>query len=181
MKWESTKLWIFLIKSCSALSYMSEGIKHEGEKRQFAQRARHRGMDMCGNLSLVSQHMSGWPCTGYYSNSGAIDSNPLFLLVWNLIIPQHVFTRNYPKNRYLKPRLCCSSYCISLSAFLKTCSRRSGGASQGKNLCWRMVLILNRNRTMEGLTAGLIYAIYDLRQTEKWAFVIGPWWQPDLP
>lgn len=127
---------------------MYEDIKHGEEKRQFAQRARHRhrGMDMCGNLSLVSQRMSGWPRTGYYSNSGAIDSNPLFLLVWNLIIPQHVFTRNYPTNRYLKPWLCCSSYCISLSAFLKMCSRRSGGASQGKDLCWRMALILNKKQ-----------------------------------
>lgn len=69
-------------------------------------RSCHCGMDMCSNLSLVSQHMCGWPCSGYYCNLGAIDSNPLFLLVWKLIIPlhagRHAFTKDDLQSWYKK-------------------------------------------------------------------------------
>lgn len=66
--------------------------------------------------------MCGWPSSGYYCNLGAIDSNPLFLLVWKLIIPlhadRHVFTRDDLQSWYKKLWVCRSSYWISLSARL---------------------------------------------------------------
>lgn len=95
----------------------------KGDRCGQCARGCHCGMDICSNLSLVSQHMRGWPGSGYYCNLWAIDSNPLFLLVWKLIIPlhadRHVFTRDDLQCWYEKLWVCRSSCCISLSTRLK--------------------------------------------------------------
>lgn len=87
-------------------------------------RSCHCGMDMCGNLSLVSQHMCGWPCSGYYCCLGAIDSNPLSLLVWTLIMLPPIasrlsFTRNDLHNWCSTFWICWNWRCISLTARIK--------------------------------------------------------------
>lgn len=53
----------------------------ELENSHVSQFSGHCGMGMCSSLSLDFQHMSGWPCSCYYSNLRAIDSNSLFLLL----------------------------------------------------------------------------------------------------
>lgn len=100
-------------------------------------RSCHCGMDMCGNLSLVSQHMCGWPCSGYYCCLGAIDSNPLSLLVWTLIMLPPIasrlsFTRNDLHNWCSTFWICWNWRCISLTARIKLPPGGPGEASQCK-------------------------------------------------
>lgn len=47
----------------------------------------HCGIGTSSSLSLDFQHMCGWPCSGSYSNSRAIDSNSFFLLTRSFISP----------------------------------------------------------------------------------------------
>lgn len=75
----------------------------------------HCGMGMCSSLSLDFQHMSGWPSSSYYSNLRAIDSNSLFLLLWNFISPSPVSEMTLRSDA----KVCCGSYCASLSDCLQ--------------------------------------------------------------
>lgn len=79
------------------------------------QNSRHCGMGICSSLSLDFQHMSGWPCSAYYSNLRAIDSNSLFLLLWNFISPSPVSEMTLKSD----PKVCCGSCCVSLSDCLQ--------------------------------------------------------------
>lgn len=97
-------------------------------------RSCHCGMDICSNLSLVSQHMCGWPHSGYYCNLGAIGCNP-FLVAWKLIIPLssggQYLTGDDLRSCDEELWVCCSSCAASLSAHLRFLYE-AGVASQGK-------------------------------------------------